>query len=102
MRVLTATRAAEARELAAREKPVLVLADYRLDESDPDGLELLRELCGPDLSAAAGALITADHSAALSTRARESGFPLLRKPLKPAALRALLSALAGQRRGSAL
>ncbi len=99
MRVLTATRAAEARELAVREKPVLVLADYRLAESDPDGLQLLRELCGPDLTAAAGALITADHSAALSTRARESGFPLLRKPLKPAALRALLSALAGQRSG---
>jgi PAS domain S-box-containing protein len=102
MRVLTATRAAESREIAAREHPVLVLADYRLDESDPDGLELLRELCGPDLTAAAGALITADHSATLSKRAGESGFPLLRKPLKPAALRALLSALAVQRSGSAL
>jgi len=73
MRVLTATRAAESREIAAREHPVLVLADYRLDESDPDGLELLRELCGPDLTVAAGALITADHSATLSKRAREAG-----------------------------
>jgi PAS domain S-box-containing protein len=101
MRVLTATTTVEARSLAAREHPVVVLADYRLAELEPDGLELLRELCGPDLSAAAGALITADHSAMLSERARESGFPLLRKPLKPAALRALLGALAAQRNGAA-
>ena len=101
MRVLTATTTAEARDLAAREHPVVVLADYRLAELEPDGLELLRELCGPERSAAAGALVTADHSAMLSERARESGFPLLRKPLKPAALRALLGALAAQRNGAA-
>jgi hypothetical protein len=34
---------------------------------------------------------------ALAERARELGFPLLRKPVKPAALRALLGALAAQR-----
>jgi PAS domain S-box-containing protein len=101
MRVLTATTTAEARALAARENPAVVLADYRLAELEPDGLDLLRELCGPDLSAAVGALVTADHSGILSGRARESGFPLLRKPLKPAALRALLGALAAQRNGAA-
>jgi hypothetical protein len=38
-------------------------------------------------------LVTADHSSALAERARELGFPVLRKPVKPGALRALLSAL---------
>jgi DNA-binding response OmpR family regulator len=100
VRVLVATTAAEARDLAAREHPVVVLADHRLAESDPDGLELLQELCGAQRTASAGALITADHSAALAERARESGFPLMRKPIKPAALRALLGALASQRNGA--
>ena len=101
MRVLTATTAAEARDLAAREHPVVVVADYRLAESDPDGLDLLCELCGPGSSSASGALVTADHSVMLAERARDCGFPLMRKPLKPAALRALLGALAAQRTGAA-
>ena len=36
----------------------------------------------------------------LVERARDHGFPLLRKPVKPAALRALLGALAAQRSGN--
>jgi PAS domain S-box-containing protein len=101
LRVLTTTAAAEAREIVAREHPVIVLADHRLAESDPDGLELLCELCVAGAAAPAGALLTADHSVTLAERARESGFPLLRKPVKPAALRALLGALASQRNGTA-
>jgi hypothetical protein len=42
-------------------------------------------------------LITADPSEALAREARTRGYALLRKPLKPAALRALLAALARQR-----
>jgi hypothetical protein len=38
------------------------------------------------------ALITADHGAELTRAARRAGVPLLHKPLRPAALRALLSA----------
>jgi PAS domain S-box-containing protein len=94
--VLTATDAASARELAARARPVVLLADYRLGKGDPDGLQLLVELCSPDGTTPAGALVTADHSAALAERARELGFPVLRKPVKPGALRALLGALATQ------
>jgi len=97
MRVLTATDVATASWLAAEHQPQLLLADYRLGKSEPDGLELLVSLCRGGNNAPSGALITADHSPAVAARARELGFPLLRKPLKPAALRALLSALASQR-----
>jgi DNA-binding response OmpR family regulator len=97
LRVLTAPDGATMRALVATERPAVVLADYRLAEGESDGLELLREVCTPDDSGPVGALVTADHSTALAERARELGFPMLRKPLKPAALRALLGALAAQR-----
>jgi len=38
------------------------------------------------------AMITADGSSELKQRARLLGYPLLHKPVRPAALRALLSA----------
>jgi Na+/proline symporter/signal transduction histidine kinase len=97
VQVLTAADSATARSLAASETPAVVLADYRLADGDDDGLELLDALCGAGSTAPAGALVTADHSAALAERARELGFTVLRKPVKPAALRALLGALASQR-----
>jgi CheY-like chemotaxis protein len=97
--VVTASDIAEARAAALREPPTVVLADFRLADSGPDGLDLLVELCGDSDRATPGALVTADHSPALAERARELGFPLLRKPVKPAALRALLGALAAQRSG---
>jgi PAS domain S-box-containing protein len=97
LRVLTAPDAATTRTLVASERPAVVLADYRLADEDSDGLELLREVCAASDAAPSGALVTADHTAALAERARELGFPVLRKPVKPAALRALLGALAAQR-----
>jgi PAS domain S-box-containing protein len=100
VRVVTAIDADEARTVAAREHPSVVLADYRLADRDPEGLDLLAELCGSGQTATPGALVTADHSPALAVRARDLGFPLLRKPVKPGALRALLGALAAQRNGS--
>jgi DNA-binding response OmpR family regulator len=97
VRVVTATDSASARRLAACEHPAVVLADYRLADGDDDGLALLLELCRTGAAPPIGALVTADHSAALGERARELGFRLLRKPVKPAALRALMGALASQR-----
>jgi len=97
VRVVTATDSQTARRLAVSEHPAVVLADYRLGDGDGDGLALLVELCRTGASPPTGALVTADHSAALGERARELGFPLLRKPVKPAALRALMGALASQR-----
>jgi PAS domain S-box-containing protein len=88
--VIKATAASEALRLAAEEPIDAVLADYHLG-SGIDGLELLRRLATqkPDLAAA---LITADHGADVEALARSAGYPLLHKPLRPAALRALLGA----------
>ncbi|MGC1549756.1 MAG: PAS domain-containing hybrid sensor histidine kinase/response regulator [Rhodanobacter sp.] len=70
----------------------LILADYHLTD-DVDGLQALQQLRGffPQLPPAA--MITADGSSELKQRARVLGYPLLHKPVKPAALRALLTAL---------
>ena len=70
--------------------PELVLADYHLDNGDT-GLELmgwLREKITPDL---AGVVISADGRNELITRIRLHGLDYLSKPVKPAALRALIS-----------
>jgi DNA-binding response OmpR family regulator len=71
-----------------------VLADYHLGDGI-DGIELLREL-RKSRSPLAAALISADHDTDLILAARKAGWPLLHKPLRPAALRALLSAFQRQ------
>jgi PAS domain S-box-containing protein len=82
--------AAAAAEL--RRGPVdLILADYHLADGI-DGLQALQQLrtsCDPLPPAA---LITADGSSDLKQRARALGYPILHKPVRPAALRALLTA----------
>jgi PAS domain S-box-containing protein len=68
-----------------------ILADYHLADTG-NGLELVQRIIEIRGSDCAAALITADHSAELTRAARRAGVPLLHKPLRPAALRALLSA----------
>jgi hypothetical protein len=55
-------------------------------------MELLRHLNAGRDSALAGGLITADRSADIALAARAYGYPVLHKPIRPAALRALLAA----------
>ena len=93
LRVLRAGDDLEARRVFDEHTPDIVLADYRLGEGSCDGLELLQSLRVGGVAAVPGALITADHGAALAERARAAGYTLLRKPVKPAALRAVLGAL---------
>ncbi|MGH6727679.1 MAG: hybrid sensor histidine kinase/response regulator [Pseudolabrys sp.] len=65
-----------------------LLVDYHLDHGNGiEAIRALRERCG-DLPAI---LITADRSPAVREQARAEGIQLLNKPLKPAALRALLA-----------
>jgi PAS domain S-box-containing protein len=91
--------AAAAAEL--RRGPVdLILADYHLTE-DVDGLQALQQLRAVRDPLPPAALITADGSSELKQRARALGYPLLHKPVKPAALRALLTALARKLGGTA-
>lgn len=84
----------EARNAISRRRPHIVLADYHLDEA-LDGLEALDLLRGECTPPPPGALITADASSELKSHARERGYALLRKPVKPAALRALIAQLGG-------
>jgi Na+/proline symporter/signal transduction histidine kinase len=66
-----------------------LLVDYHLD--DGDGIEAIRQLrrrFGADLAAI---LITADRSRRVREDARANDIQVLNKPLKPAALRALLT-----------
>jgi CheY-like chemotaxis protein/anti-sigma regulatory factor (Ser/Thr protein kinase) len=70
----------------------VVLADFHLDDGD-DGLALLRRLQAASDTVLAAALVTADYDPSLVARAREAGWPVLRKPVKPAALRAVLTSV---------
>ncbi len=93
VRVLRASTAEEARRAFTQHSPDVVLADYRLGDDSCDGLELLQSLRVGGVSHAPAALVTADHGAEVAERARVLGYKVLRKPVKPAALRGLLGAL---------
>ncbi len=74
--------------------PDLVLMDYHLDQtSGLDAIEWLRHNVGGHLPAA---LVTADRTAAVRALAEDRGITVVTKPVKPAALRATISGLAGQ------
>jgi CheY-like chemotaxis protein len=70
----------------------VVLADHQLD-AEVDGLTLLDEF-GRSWPALRRVLITGDTSPTLAAAVAARGIPMLRKPLKPAALRALLESFA--------
>jgi Na+/proline symporter/signal transduction histidine kinase/CheY-like chemotaxis protein len=84
----------QAAAIAAAHPIDIVLADFHLQER-PAGLELLERLVlqASGAPARAGALLTADATEMLLWQAGELGIPVLRKPVRPAALRALISAL---------
>lgn len=80
-----------ARAAVARQPVDLVIADFHL-QAECDGLQVLAELCGTGEHARIpGVLVTADSARALTETTRAAGFALLRKPVRPAALRALIS-----------
>lgn len=87
-----AATTAEALAAVKHRRPDLILADYHLDDGENglSALVLLRAACDPPPPSA---LITADNSAELTAQARELGYALLRKPAKPAALRAMIAQL---------
>jgi Na+/proline symporter/signal transduction histidine kinase/ActR/RegA family two-component response regulator len=73
----------------------IILADYHLDGST--GLEAVAALRADLKTQPPVIVITADHSAEVQRAVRARGYALLRKPLKAAALRALMFQLARQR-----
>jgi Na+/proline symporter/signal transduction histidine kinase len=80
---------------ASAKTPDVVLADYHLDnETGIDAIAAIRAALKADVPAV---VITADHSPEVQRELRRRGFMLLRKPLKAAALRAVLTQLALRR-----
>jgi len=98
LQVATAAGLERALEAVRLQRPDLLLVDFHLNET-LDGLAVLEILRGNLYPAPPGALITADGSEDVARRARDHGYPLLHKPVKPAALRALIAALARRRKG---
>ena len=69
--------------------PEIILADYHLDdETGIQTIEAIRAELGFDVPAV---MITADRSPKVQDLIRDGGFQLLRKPLRPAALRAVIA-----------
>ena len=65
-----------------------LLVDYHLDQGNGiDAIVALRARCGE----VPAILITADRSPTVREQARAEGIQVLHKPIKPAALRALLA-----------
>jgi signal transduction histidine kinase/Na+/proline symporter len=92
-RVLTAgNQAAAHRILREQDVPDLLLVDFHLGEQ-ANGLDLLESLASEFGRRFPAIIITADRSAELEKEIRHRGYALLRKPIKPAALRALMSNL---------
>lgn len=87
------------------ELPDLALIDFHLDpdsdpEADADGIDAITRLQRLWGVAVPGIVLTADHTQAARLAAAENGFALLPKPVKPAALRALMSRQVGARGGA--
>ena len=69
--------------------PDIVLADYHLDrENGLDAIRRLRQLFGPELAAV---LVTADRSGEVRAAAEQMDVPVINKPVKPAALRSMMT-----------
>jgi Na+/proline symporter/CheY-like chemotaxis protein/anti-sigma regulatory factor (Ser/Thr protein kinase) len=84
---------------AANAEPNCVLVDYHLDEGNGIvAIAELRDRFGEDLPAI---LITADRSPQVRADAQACGIQVLNKPLKPAALRALLAQMQVRRLAAA-
>jgi signal transduction histidine kinase len=89
--VLKAKDTQEALELvrASSQPPEIILADYHLDkETGLNAVQAIRKEMGYEVPAV---VITADRSPEVQELIRDEGLKLLRKPLRPAALRAVMA-----------
>ena len=88
--MLAETQAQAAQQVLMHGNPDFVLVDYHLNDQS-NGLrvmEHLDDILGTQLPAI---VITADRSKTLEERVKAKGYGLLRKPIRPAALRALMN-----------
>jgi CheY-like chemotaxis protein len=73
-------------------KPQIMLADYQLD-NDVTGLQVMSMLRRHFNEEIPGVLISADPRPSVAEEAKSLGFYFLKKPVRPAALRALIRRL---------
>lgn len=101
--VLTASDVAGARAAIARRGalPDVVLMDYHLD-GEVTGLEALAALSCDMGGHLPAILITANYTEGVRKAADELGCPILNKPVRPGALRALLAQILSRKDGTAL
>ncbi len=89
--VVTAGSILEAKEsiCGGSALPDVVIADYHLDDGNGlDAIAMTRTIANREIPAV---LVTADRSVELRNAAGAMNVPILPKPLRPAALRALLT-----------
>ena len=75
--------------------PALLLVDYHLKDG-VTGLDVIGELRRHTGLSLPAVILTADHSDAVASLVEEAGHTILRKPVKPAALRALVNRILGR------
>jgi len=88
--MLAEHRTAAIKQALSRQTPDLVLVDYHLS-APANGLDVMYQLDESLKMKLPAIVITADRSLELEEAVRLRGYGLLRKPIKPAALRALMS-----------
>ena len=95
--VTSAESLEHARNQLQDQAPDIILADYQLDDSKTglDAMDALRKTFNPELP---GILITGYMSPEVREDAIQRGYQVLYKPVKPAALRALVNKLLKQQR----
>ena len=86
-----------ARELLANDRPEIILADYQLDD-EQNGLEVMDDLRNQINIDIPGILITGYMAPEVREDAFSRGYQVLYKPVKPAALRAMVNKLMKQRK----
>lgn len=98
--VITALDSASAVEKlkASRITPDIIVSDFHLDrENGLEAIQTITGLCRADIPAI---IITADGAPEVRSAIAAAGHAFLQKPLKPAALRALISQMILQRRAA--
>ncbi len=88
--LLAETQAQAAQQVLMHGAPDFVLMDYQLNDQS-DGLQVMQHLDSILETRLPAIVITADRSSELEETVKARGYGLLRKPIRPAALRALMT-----------
>jgi len=88
--LLAETQAQAAQQVLMHGAPDFVLVDYQLNDQS-DGLQVMQHLDNILQTTLPAIVITADRSSELEEIVKARGYGLLRKPIRPAALRALMT-----------